>query len=82
MASITPAMSGQTSNFSNPPYTGTKFVVVNCVFLPLAVIGLVVRTWTRLFIVRSFCADDCKYHGSQREYANEMSRFDDYCSCG
>ncbi|KAJ5803087.1 uncharacterized protein N7503_005537 [Penicillium pulvis] len=49
---------GQTSNFINPDYVGTKFLVVNCVFLPLAVIALGVRTWTRLFVVRSFRADD------------------------
>ncbi|KAJ6005752.1 hypothetical protein N7451_003696 [Penicillium sp. IBT 35674x] len=58
---ITPAGSppaGQTSNFINPDYVGTKFLVVNCVFLPLAVIALAVRTWTRLFVVRSFRADD------------------------
>ncbi|CAG7938544.1 unnamed protein product [Penicillium nalgiovense] len=60
-SSISPAMPpppGQTSNFVNPPYTGTKFVVVNSIFLPLAIIGLSVRTWTRVFIVRSFRCDD------------------------
>ncbi|KAJ5946837.1 hypothetical protein N7454_003676 [Penicillium verhagenii] len=59
--SITPASpppAGLTSNFVDPDYVGTKFLVVNCVFLPLAVIGLAVRTWTRLFVVRSFRADD------------------------
>ncbi|KAJ5370971.1 uncharacterized protein N7496_007063 [Penicillium cataractarum] len=58
---ITPVMSppaGQTSNFVNPDYIGAKFVAVNCVFLPLAVIALGVRTWTRLFVVRSFRVDD------------------------
>ncbi|OQE27192.1 hypothetical protein PENFLA_c006G09542 [Penicillium flavigenum] len=60
-SSISPAMPpppGRTSNFVNPPYTGTKFVVVNSIFLPLAIIGLAVRTWTRVFIVRSFRYDD------------------------
>lgn len=59
-----PAMSpppGQTSNFVDPEYQGTKFIVVNAVFLPLAVIALVVRTWTRVFIVRNFCSDDCMH---------------------
>ncbi|PLB47386.1 hypothetical protein P170DRAFT_478236 [Aspergillus steynii IBT 23096] len=59
--SITPAMPpppGQSSNFINPEYIGTKFLVVNCVFLPLSAIALLVRTWTRLFIVRSFRSDD------------------------
>lgn len=63
-SSIVPAMpppAGQTSNFVDPPYIGTRFLVVNCVFLPLAVIALAVRTWTRLFIVRSFRFDDCEW---------------------
>ncbi|KAJ1715169.1 hypothetical protein NYO67_2714 [Aspergillus flavus] len=61
-STIIPAMSppaGQTSNFIDPPYIGTKFLVVNCVFLPIAAIALLIRTWTRLFIVRSFRWDDC-----------------------
>jgi hypothetical protein len=61
---IIPAMpppEGQTSNFVNPNYIGTKYLVVNCIFLPLAMIALGVRTWTRLFVVRSFRWDDCKY---------------------
>ncbi|KAJ5279283.1 hypothetical protein N7478_004655 [Penicillium angulare] len=53
-----PPPAGQTSNFVNPDYNGTKFLVVNCIFLPLAIIGLGVRIWTRLFVVRSFRADD------------------------
>ncbi|UDD59212.1 hypothetical protein AFCA_006634 [Aspergillus flavus] len=60
-STIIPAMSppaGQTSNFIDPPYIGTKFLVVNCVFLPIAAIALLIRTWTRLFIVRSFRWDD------------------------
>ncbi|KAJ5745064.1 hypothetical protein N7520_010246 [Penicillium odoratum] len=58
---ITPAgppPAGQASNFINPDYCGTKLLVVNCVFLPLAVIALAVRIWTRLFVVRIFRADD------------------------
>jgi hypothetical protein len=69
-SSISPAMPpppGQTSNFVNPPYTGTKFVVVNSIFLPLAIIGLAVRTWTRVFIVRSFRYDDCEWGVSRME---------------
>ncbi|KAJ5141768.1 hypothetical protein N7476_004369 [Penicillium atrosanguineum] len=49
---------GQTSNFVDPPYCGIKFLVVNCVFLPLAVVALGVRVWTRAFVVRSFRWDD------------------------
>lgn len=61
---IIPVMSppaGQTSNFVNPDYIGVRFVAVNCVFLPLAILALGVRTWTRLFVVRSFRVDDCEY---------------------
>ncbi len=61
---ITPAMlppAGQTSNFINPDYTGTKLIAVNSVFVPFAFIALNVRTWTRLFVVRSFRWDDCAY---------------------
>ncbi|KAJ5757809.1 uncharacterized protein N7511_006503, partial [Penicillium nucicola] len=60
-SSITPALPpppGQVSNFVDPPSVGNKIVVINCIFLPLAVIALFVRTWTRVFIVRSFRADD------------------------
>lgn len=62
---ITPAMPpppGKTSNFVNPEYQGTKFIVVNCIFLPMAVVALVVRTWTRVFIVRNFRSDDCMFN--------------------
>lgn len=58
-----PPPAGQTSNFVDPVYIGTRFLVVNCVFLPLAVIALAVRTWTRLFVVRSFRTDDCECRG-------------------
>lgn len=63
---IQPAMPpppGKTSNFTDPPYIGTKFLVINCVFLPLAVIALAIRTWTRVVVVRSFRIDDCETSG-------------------
>lgn len=56
-----PPPGNQKSNFIDPPYQGTKFLVVNCVFLPLAVIALAVRTWTRVFLVRNFRSDDCMF---------------------
>lgn len=56
-----PPPDGQKSNFINPTYQGDKFLIVNCVFLPLAVIALVVRIWTRIFIVRNFRSDDCMF---------------------
>ncbi|RHZ58930.1 uncharacterized protein CDV56_104310 [Aspergillus thermomutatus] len=58
---IVPAMpppAGMTSNFIDPVSCGAKFLIVNCVFVPLAAIALLVRTWTRLFVVRSFQMDD------------------------
>ncbi|PWY74322.1 hypothetical protein BO70DRAFT_381417 [Aspergillus heteromorphus CBS 117.55] len=60
-STITPAMAppaGTTSNFVDPPSDGTRFLVVNCIFLPLAVIALAVRTWTRVVVVRSVSWDD------------------------
>jgi hypothetical protein len=44
----------------NPTYCGTKFVIVNCIFLPIAFISLVIRVWTRMFIARGFRWDDCE----------------------
>ncbi|KAL6229391.1 hypothetical protein BDW75DRAFT_249807 [Aspergillus navahoensis] len=58
---LVPAMpppEGRTSNFVNPTYCGTKFVIVNCVFLSIAFISLVIRVWTRTFIARGFRWDD------------------------
>ncbi|GKZ17729.1 hypothetical protein AbraIFM66951_010865 [Aspergillus brasiliensis] len=60
-STIIPAMEpppGQVSNFVDPPYSGAKFLVVNCVFLPVALIALSVRTWTRVVVVRSVSWDD------------------------
>jgi hypothetical protein len=38
----------------NPTSCGTKFIVVNCIFLPIAFISIVIRVWTRMFITREF----------------------------
>ncbi|KAJ5893648.1 hypothetical protein N7495_005339 [Penicillium taxi] len=60
-STITPALQppvGQTSNFIDPVSSGTKFLVINCIFLPLAFLALGIRTWTRIFVVRSFRMDD------------------------
>ncbi|PYH91840.1 hypothetical protein BO71DRAFT_451858 [Aspergillus ellipticus CBS 707.79] len=65
-STITPAgqpPAGQTSNFVDPVYDGTRFLVVNCVFLPLAVMALAVRTWTRMMVVRSVSWDDLLNYG-------------------
>jgi hypothetical protein len=35
-------------------------VIVNCIFLPIAFISLVIRVWTRMFIARGFRWDDCE----------------------
>lgn len=83
---IIPAMAppaGQTSNFVDPPYTGTKFLVVNCVFLPLAFIALGVRTWTRAFVVRSFRWDDCESELIPQTglITDPHRRFNGYGSC-
>ncbi|PGH15341.1 hypothetical protein AJ79_02507 [Helicocarpus griseus UAMH5409] len=49
---------GVTSNFVNPPYDGTRFAVVNAVFMPLAVIAVLIRIWTRFAITRAGGLDD------------------------
>ncbi|KAL3477300.1 hypothetical protein BJX99DRAFT_246267 [Aspergillus californicus] len=53
-----PPPPGYTSNFVNPYFGGTKFIVVNCVFLPVAFVALGIRLWTRTFIARGFRSDD------------------------
>lgn len=82
---IEPAMPpppGMTSNFIDPDYCGIRLLVVNCVFLPLAVISFAIRSWTRLFVVRSFRIDDCENPLSWIiGYENVLTygnRFDDY----
>ncbi|KAJ5465302.1 uncharacterized protein N7458_000988 [Penicillium daleae] len=49
-----PPPDGLGSNFVNPTSCGTKFIVVNCIFLPIAFISIVIRVWTRMFITREF----------------------------
>ncbi|KAJ5246363.1 hypothetical protein N7468_001346 [Penicillium chermesinum] len=55
---VLPPPAGQTSNFVNPEYRGQTFVVTSCVFLAVAVCSLILRVWTRVFIVRSIWIDD------------------------
>ncbi|KAK6592039.1 integral membrane protein [Botrytis cinerea] len=45
------------------PYHATGLVVVICVFVPLAIIAVSVRTFTRSRIVRIFAADDLLDYG-------------------
>lgn len=46
---------------SQAPYHATGLIVVICVFLPLAVVAVSIRTFTRSHIVGSFAVDDCKF---------------------
>ncbi|KAK2806791.1 hypothetical protein FQN50_005653 [Emmonsiellopsis sp. PD_5] len=58
---ITPAgppPPGQVSNFIDPPYDGTRFLVVNVIFMPLAVIAVLIRLWTRFAVTRAGGLDD------------------------
>ena len=52
---------GVQSNFVNPYYGGAKFIGVSSFFLTLAVVVVVLRTYTRIVIQRCFAADDCKW---------------------
>ncbi len=51
---------GVTSNFVNPQYYGGRFIAVNTIVLTLAVLVVVLRTYTRIAIQQCFAADDCK----------------------
>ncbi|CCD43540.1 hypothetical protein ACHAPC_008055 [Botrytis cinerea] len=57
-----PPPPGITPN-SQAPYHATGLVVVICVFVPLAIIAVSVRTFTRSRIVRIFAADDLLDYG-------------------
>ena len=64
-AIIRPAMPpppGVTSNFVNPEHNYNRFIVVNCIFLPIAVIAVCLRSYTRIAILRNFSADDCEWY--------------------
>ncbi|KAJ5626409.1 hypothetical protein N7510_002718 [Penicillium lagena] len=45
-----PPPDGLVSNFVNPTSCGTKFIVVNCIFLPIAFLSIAIRVWTRTFV--------------------------------
>ncbi|KAL2840661.1 hypothetical protein BJY01DRAFT_16514 [Aspergillus pseudoustus] len=49
---------GKVSNFVNPESCAAKFIAVNVVFLPIALVALGIRIWTRAFIARGFRLDD------------------------
>ncbi|KAL2794020.1 integral membrane protein [Aspergillus keveii] len=53
-----PPPPGKVSNFVNPTNCAAKFIAVNAVFLPIALIALGIRIWTRAFIARGFRWDD------------------------
>ncbi|KAJ0424954.1 hypothetical protein BJY00DRAFT_226635 [Aspergillus carlsbadensis] len=53
-----PPPPGKVSNFVNPTNCAAKFIAVNAVFLPIALISLGIRIWTRAFIARGFRWDD------------------------
>ncbi|KAK2753058.1 hypothetical protein FQN55_005018 [Onygenales sp. PD_40] len=61
VTTITPAgppPPGQVSNFIDPPYDGTRFLIVNVIFMPLAVIAVLIRLWTRFAVTRAGGLDD------------------------
>ncbi|KAL4860597.1 cytochrome P450 [Aspergillus spectabilis] len=65
-AALTPAKrppEGQVSNFVKPTTRSTRYITVNCVFLPIGFVAAAIRVWTRLFITREFRLrrDDGKY---------------------
>ena len=46
---------------SQAPYHAAGLVVVICVFLPLAVVAVAIRTFTRSQIIKLFAVDDCRF---------------------
>jgi hypothetical protein len=40
------------------PYIGDRIIVINAIFIPLTVLFVVVRLYTRLYLTKSFALDD------------------------
>ncbi|KAL4807936.1 hypothetical protein BDV18DRAFT_159145 [Aspergillus unguis] len=58
---LTPALApppGEKTNFVDPVYDGTRFVIVHAIFLAISFTAIAVRLWTRTFIARGFRWDD------------------------
>lgn len=50
---------GTTPNFVNPPSIGYRQTVTNIVVLVIMIIVVLLRLYTRIFIVKSIGYDDC-----------------------
>ncbi len=69
-----PPPPGVVSDFVDPPYIGTSFVIINTVFMILAILAVTVRIYTRVVIVRGFGVDDCGFgRSSKHEFCLEAS---------
>lgn len=51
---------GVQSNFTNPKTLGTSLIVVNTVFLPLMLLVVAIRIYSRGHIMHRLGWDDCK----------------------
>lgn len=54
-----PPPPGVTPNFVNPEYIGHQVVVVNGIFLFLATVVVVLRMYSRLYLISSAGIEDC-----------------------
>lgn len=56
-----PAPSGTTANFTNPEYIGARLVVTAIVCPAIAIPFLLIRLYTKHFLLRRLHLDDCKF---------------------
>ena len=61
-APVIPPPSGVDSNFEDPESLGLAIKIVNGVFLPLMLLVVSIRLYTRAFILCAIGWDDCKFH--------------------
>jgi len=50
---------GTTSNFVNPPSVGNRQTITNIITLIIMIVVVLLRLYTRIFIVKSVGYDDC-----------------------
>lgn len=61
---ITPAAApppGLVSNFVDPPSTAATVVILSSIFLPVSILSVCLRMYTRARLIRLVGSDDCKF---------------------
>lgn len=77
VVTVAPVPPGKVQNLENPDYIGQKIVVCNAACLTLAGLIVMLRLYTRAFIVRNIGKDDSKYMYISRNNVNTNI----WCSC-